>query len=59
VSIPIEDPEEEPQTENPEEAVYYKNLSVAKDVAVKDLINIIRQREANENAGFMKEFKVL
>ncbi|XP_056003194.1 receptor-type tyrosine-protein phosphatase alpha-like [Ostrea edulis] len=57
VSVSIEDPEEEPQSENPEEAVYYNNLSVAKDIAVKNLLNAIRQKEADKNAGFMKEFK--
>ncbi|XP_056003190.1 receptor-type tyrosine-protein phosphatase epsilon-like isoform X1 [Ostrea edulis] len=59
VSIPIEDPEEEPHSENPEEAVYYNNLSVAKDIVVKDLLNTIRQKAANESAGFMKEFKLI
>ncbi|XP_061185379.1 receptor-type tyrosine-protein phosphatase kappa-like [Saccostrea echinata] len=59
VSVPIEDPEEEPQIENPEEAVYYNDLSVAKDIAVSDLLNIITQREAKEKEGFQKEFKSL
>jgi hypothetical protein len=59
VSVAIEDPEEEPQRESPEEAVYYNDLSAAKDVPVRDILNIIRQKEANENVGFMKEFKVL
>ncbi|XP_061180788.1 receptor-type tyrosine-protein phosphatase mu-like [Saccostrea echinata] len=58
-SVPIEDPEEEPQIENPEEAVYYNDLSVAKDIAVSDLLNIITQREAKKNEGFLKEFKML
>ncbi|XP_056003192.1 receptor-type tyrosine-protein phosphatase mu-like [Ostrea edulis] len=57
VSISIEEPEEEPQSEILEEAVHYKNLSVAKDIAVKDLLNDIRQKEADESIGFMKEYK--
>ncbi|XP_062587027.1 cell death abnormality protein 1-like, partial [Saccostrea cucullata] len=57
--VTIEDPEEEPQIENPEEAVYYNDLSVAKDVAVSDLLKIITQREAKEKEGFLKEFKML
>ncbi|XP_062588935.1 protein draper-like, partial [Saccostrea cucullata] len=59
VPVTIEDPEEEPQIENPEEAVYYNDLSVAKDVAVSDLLKIITQKEANEMEGFQKEFKSL
>ncbi|XP_062610487.1 uncharacterized protein LOC134272254 [Saccostrea cucullata] len=59
VSVPIEDPEEEPQMENPEEAVYYNDLSVAKDIAVSDLLRIITEREAKENEIFHKEFKSL
>ncbi|XP_061185075.1 uncharacterized protein LOC133193119 [Saccostrea echinata] len=59
VSVPIEDPEEEPQTENPEEAVYYNDLSVAKDIAVSNLFIIITHKEAKENEGFLKEFKSL
>ncbi|XP_062567904.1 receptor-type tyrosine-protein phosphatase kappa-like [Saccostrea cucullata] len=59
LSVPIEDPEEEPYEEKPEEAVYYNNLSMAKDTSVKDLANIIKQKEANENAEFIKEFKSL
>ncbi|XP_062609057.1 multiple epidermal growth factor-like domains protein 10, partial [Saccostrea cucullata] len=59
VSVQIEDPEEEPQIENPEEAVYYNDLSVAKDIAVSDLLNVITQKKAKENEGFQKEFKSL
>ncbi|XP_062613537.1 receptor-type tyrosine-protein phosphatase T-like, partial [Saccostrea cucullata] len=59
VSVPIEDPEEEPQTENPEEAVYYNDLSVAKDIAVSNLMNVIKEKEAKENEGSLKEFKSL
>ncbi|XP_061185084.1 receptor-type tyrosine-protein phosphatase T-like [Saccostrea echinata] len=59
LSVPIEDPEEEPYEEKPEEAVYYNNLSMAMDISIKDLQNIIKQRETNENAGFIKEFKSL
>ncbi|XP_062585346.1 receptor-type tyrosine-protein phosphatase T-like isoform X2 [Saccostrea cucullata] len=59
VFVAIEDPEEEPQIENPEEAVYYNDLSVAKDIAVSDLLTIITQKEARENEGFQKEFKSL
>ncbi|XP_062610488.1 receptor-type tyrosine-protein phosphatase alpha-like [Saccostrea cucullata] len=59
VPITIEDPEEEPQIENPEEAVYYNELSVAKDISVSDLLKIITEREAKENEGFLKEFKML
>ncbi|XP_062572419.1 receptor-type tyrosine-protein phosphatase T-like isoform X1 [Saccostrea cucullata] len=58
-STSIEDPEEEPHEEDPEEAVYYKNLTVAKDILVKNLHDVIKQREANKNAGFIKEFKSL
>ncbi|XP_061195001.1 receptor-type tyrosine-protein phosphatase kappa-like [Saccostrea echinata] len=58
-AAPLEDPEEEPYEENPEETVYYKNLTVAKDIPVKDIHGVIKQREADENAGFIKEFKSL
>lgn len=54
----IEDPDEEPQIEKPEECVYYNNLSVAKDTPVSDLLNIITTKQAKENEGFLKEFKV-
>ncbi|XP_061178844.1 receptor-type tyrosine-protein phosphatase kappa-like [Saccostrea echinata] len=54
-----EDPEEEPQAENPQEAVYYNDLSVAKDINVSDLLKIITQKGAKENEGFLKEFKSL
>ncbi|XP_061180791.1 receptor-type tyrosine-protein phosphatase mu-like [Saccostrea echinata] len=59
VAYQIEDPEEEPQIENPEEAVYYNDLSVAKDIVVSDLLNVITQREAKGKEGFLKEFKSL
>uniref|UniRef100_A0A8W8NY22 protein-tyrosine-phosphatase n=1 Tax=Magallana gigas TaxID=29159 RepID=A0A8W8NY22_MAGGI len=55
----IEDPDEEPQIEKPEECVYYNNLSVAKDTPVSDLLNIITTKQAKENEGFLKEFKSL
>lgn len=58
VSVAIEDPDEEPQIEKPEECVYYNNLSVAKDTPVSDLLNIITTKQAKENEGFLKEFKV-
>ncbi|XP_078330625.1 receptor-type tyrosine-protein phosphatase epsilon-like [Crassostrea virginica] len=55
----IEDPEEEPQVEKPEECVYYNDLTVAKDIAVTDLLSVISAREAKEHQGFTKEFKSL
>lgn len=58
ITVGIEDPDEEPQIEKPEECVYYNNLSVAKDVSVSDLLNIITTKQAKENEGFLKEFKV-
>lgn len=58
VSVAIEDPDEEPQIEKPEECVYYNNLSVAKDIPVSDLLNIITSKQAKEKEGFQKEFKV-
>lgn len=54
----IEDPEEEPQVEKPEECVYYNDLTAAKDIAVTDLLSVITAREAKEHQGFTKEFKV-
>lgn len=58
ITVAIEDPDEEPQIEKPEECVYYNNLSVAKDVPVSDLLTIIKTKQAKENEGFLKEFKV-
>lgn len=58
ITVAIEDPDEEPQIEKPEECVYYNNLSVAKDIPVSDLLNIISTKQAKENEGFQKEFKV-
>lgn len=58
ITVAIEDPDEEPQIEKPEECVYYNNLSVAKDTPVSDLLNIITTKQAKENEGFQKEFKV-
>lgn len=58
ITVGIEDPDEEPQIEKPEECVYYNNLSVAKDVPVSDLLTIITTKQAKENEGFLKEFKV-
>lgn len=58
ITVAIEDPDEEPQIEKPEECVYYNNLSVAKDVPVSDLLNIITTKQVKENEGFLKEFKV-
>lgn len=58
VTVAIEDPDEEPQIEKPEECVYYNNLSVAKDIPVSDILNIITTKQAKENEGFLKEFKV-
>ena len=58
MTVAIEDPEEEPQVEKPEECVYYNDLTVAKDIAVSDLLNVITTREAKEHQGFTKEFKV-
>ncbi|XP_061185079.1 receptor-type tyrosine-protein phosphatase kappa-like [Saccostrea echinata] len=58
-SVIIEDPEEEPIREDPAEAVYYNNLSAAKDIDVKDLLLVIEDKEQKENAGFTKEFKEL
>lgn len=58
ITVAIEDPDEEPQIEKPEECVYYNNLSVAKDIPVSDLLNIITTKQAKENEGFQKEFKV-
>ncbi|XP_056003186.1 receptor-type tyrosine-protein phosphatase kappa-like isoform X1 [Ostrea edulis] len=59
VSVSLEDPDEEPQIEKPEESVYYNDLSVTKDIAVTDLLKIITAREAKENEGFLKEYKSL
>ncbi|XP_065924737.1 receptor-type tyrosine-protein phosphatase alpha isoform X2 [Magallana gigas] len=59
ITVAIEDPDEEPQIEKPEECVYYNNLSVAKDIPVSDLLNIITTKQAKENEGFQKEFKSL
>lgn len=59
MSISIEDPEEEPRSENLEASIYYDHLSVTKDIDIKDLLNVIRQKEAHESVGFMKEYKVL
>ncbi|XP_061180794.1 receptor-type tyrosine-protein phosphatase mu-like [Saccostrea echinata] len=59
VSVILQDPDEEPQIENPEETVYYNNLIVAKDIAVTNLHNIIKEKESNQNEGFHKEFKSL
>ncbi|XP_061185068.1 receptor-type tyrosine-protein phosphatase kappa-like [Saccostrea echinata] len=59
VSVIIQDPDEEPQKENPEETVYYNNLTVAKDIDVTNLLNIIKEKESNETEGFKKEFKSL
>jgi hypothetical protein len=56
--VSIEDPDEEPHIENPEESVYYNDLSVAKDIAVSDILRIITAREAKEKEGFLKEYKV-
>ncbi|XP_061185066.1 receptor-type tyrosine-protein phosphatase kappa-like [Saccostrea echinata] len=58
-SVIIQDPDEDPQEEKPEEAVYYSNLTVAKDIAVTNLLNLIREKEFNKNEGFVKEFKSL
>lgn len=58
ITVAIEDPDEEPQIEKPEECVYYNNLSVAKDIPVSDLLYIITTKQAKENEGFQKEFKV-
>lgn len=59
ITVAIEDPDEEPQIEKPEECVYYNNLSVAKDISVSDLLTIIKTKQAKENEGFLKEFKSL
>nr|XP_022312314.1 receptor-type tyrosine-protein phosphatase mu-like [Crassostrea virginica] len=59
VTVAIEDPDEEPQVEKPEECVYYNDLTVAKDIAVTDLLSVITAREAKEHQGFTKEFKSL
>nr|XP_022308467.1 receptor-type tyrosine-protein phosphatase T-like [Crassostrea virginica] len=59
VTVAIEDPEEEPQVEKPEECVYYNDLTAAKDIAVTDLLSVITAREAKEHQGFTKEFKSL
>ncbi|XP_061185071.1 receptor-type tyrosine-protein phosphatase alpha-like [Saccostrea echinata] len=59
VLIPIEDPEEEPHRENPEEAVYYNDLSIAKDIDVGNLLRLIMHMGANNNDGFLTEFKLI
>ncbi|XP_061185070.1 receptor-type tyrosine-protein phosphatase epsilon-like [Saccostrea echinata] len=58
-SVEREDETEEPYEEKPEEAVYYNNLTSARDILVSDLHSIIKNKEANENEGFIKEFKTL
>ncbi|XP_062610489.1 receptor-type tyrosine-protein phosphatase epsilon-like [Saccostrea cucullata] len=59
VTIRREDETEEPYEENPDEAVYYNDLTTTRDIKVSDLSSIIKHKEANENEGFVKQFKNL
>ncbi|XP_061180793.1 receptor-type tyrosine-protein phosphatase kappa-like [Saccostrea echinata] len=59
VPVELEDPEEEPQIEKLEDAVYYNNLTAARDIFVADLLSVIKNKEADENEGFTAEFKSL